>query len=71
MEVKRLLYDGFDWDEGNIPKAQKHGVGLEKLKISSIKNPWFWMTIVILNLKTAKLRLGCPETRKRYLSPLP
>ena len=32
MEVKRLLYDGFDWDEGNIPKAQKHGVGLGEIE---------------------------------------
>lgn len=32
MEVKKLQYDGFDWDAGNIQKAQKHGVSLGEIE---------------------------------------
>jgi len=32
VEVTKLQYDGFDWNEGNIQKAQRHGVTLEEIK---------------------------------------
>ena len=32
MEANQLEYDGFDWNEGNIQKAQKHGVGLGEIE---------------------------------------
>jgi uncharacterized DUF497 family protein len=32
VEVKVLQYDGFDWNEGNIKKAQSHGVSLGEIE---------------------------------------
>lgn len=32
MEILRLEYDGFDWDSGNIRKAQAHGLSLGEIE---------------------------------------
>lgn len=32
MENKKLRFDGFDWDSGNILKIQKHGVALDRVE---------------------------------------
>lgn len=32
MEVVHPEYDGFDWDTGNIRKAQKHGLSLGEIE---------------------------------------
>jgi uncharacterized protein len=30
--ILQIEYDGFDWDSGNIKKAQKHGVSLNEIE---------------------------------------
>lgn len=32
MRVVRISYDGFDWDTGNLYKAQKHGVTVQQIE---------------------------------------
>jgi uncharacterized protein len=32
VEIIRLEYDGFDWDAGNVKKAQKHGLSLGEIE---------------------------------------
>ena len=33
MEIITFAYDGFDWDFGNIKKAQKHGLSLDEIEL--------------------------------------
>ena len=32
MRVTRIEFDGFDWDGGNVRKAQKHGLTLAQIE---------------------------------------
>lgn len=32
LEIVQLEFDGFDWDTGNIKKAQKHGLDLDEIE---------------------------------------
>ena len=43
VEVTQLEYDGFDWDSGNIKKAQKHGVTFEEIE------DFFTKELLVLN----------------------
>ena len=32
MEIIHILYDGFDWDTGNIKKVQRHGPTINEIE---------------------------------------
>jgi uncharacterized DUF497 family protein len=32
VEIKKIRFDGFDWDSGNILKVQKHGVAIDSVE---------------------------------------
>ena len=32
MELKKLVIDGFDWDEANRAKCQNHGVSISEIE---------------------------------------
>jgi uncharacterized DUF497 family protein len=33
VQYKFLIFQGFEWDDGNLSKVQKHGVGIAEIEI--------------------------------------